>query len=77
MRLIQRTFKDGVVPEEVAWKTMVFLVKGRGDYWGIGIVEVVRKVCAAMVNCQLKRTVKLHDTLYGFRAGRGTGTSTL
>ena len=51
VRLIQKTFKDGVVPEEVAWETMVFLPKGRGEYWGIGFIEVVWKVSAAVVNC--------------------------
>ena len=35
VRLIQRTFKDGVVMEEVAWATMVFLPKCKGEYWGI------------------------------------------
>ena len=30
VRLIQRTFKDGLVPKEVTWPTMVFLTKGRG-----------------------------------------------
>ena len=42
--LIQRTFKDGVVPEEVAWETMFFLLKrrgGGGGYQGIGTVELV------------------------------------
>ena len=34
VRLIQTTFKDGAVPEEVAWAMMVFLPKGRGG--GIG-----------------------------------------
>ena len=30
VRLIQRTFEDWVVPEEVTWATIVFLLKGRG-----------------------------------------------
>ena len=29
MRIIQRKFEDGVVPEEVTWETMFFLLKGR------------------------------------------------
>ena len=77
VRLIQKTFKYRVVPEEVAWSTIVFLLKGRGGYLGIGIFEVVCKVCAAVVNFQLKWSVTLHNTLYMFRVGRGMGTSTL
>ena len=47
------------------------------EYQGIGLVEVVWKVCATVVNFRLKRSVTLHDALRGFRAGRGKGTSTL
>ena len=50
-------FEDGVVPEEVTWETMVFLPKGEGGYWGIGLVEVLWKVCATVTNCRLKRSV--------------------
>ena len=38
---------------------------------------MVWKVCAAVVNCRLKRSVTLHDALHGFRAVMGTGTATL
>ena len=38
MRLIQRTFRDGVVPEEVAGATVVLLLKGRWEYRGIRLV---------------------------------------
>ena len=56
---------------------MVFLPKGKGAYLGIGLVEVVWKVCAAVVNFQKKWSMSLHDALHGFRAGRGVGTATL
>ena len=72
--LVHKTFKDRAVPEEVAWATMVFFLKSRGVYRGIGLVEVVWKVCETMVNYRLKRSVTLHDAVHGFRAGRGTGT---
>ena len=66
-----------MVPEEVAWATIVFLLKGRGGYQGIGLVEVVWKVCTAVMNFHLKRIMMLHNALNGFRAVRGTGTATL
>ena len=40
-------------------------------------MEVVWKVCAAMVNCWINQIVTLDDVLRGFRAGRGMGTATL
>ena len=65
------------MPEELAWSTTVSLTKGRGEYRGIGLVEVVWKVLATVVNCRLKSTVTLHNALHGFRAGSVTGTATL
>ena len=41
VRCINRMFKYGMVRDEVACKTMVFLSKGKGQYQGIGLVEVV------------------------------------
>ena len=77
VQLFQTTFKDGAVPEEVVWGAMVFLVEGRVEYQGIGLVKLVWKVCATLVNCCLRRSVMLHNALHGFREGRGTGTATL
>ena len=77
VRLIQKIFEDGVVPEEVVWETVVFLPKGRGEYQGIELVKVVWKICATVTNFCLRRSVTLHDAVHGFRAGRGTGTATL
>ena len=54
-----------------------FTTKREGGYQGVGLVEVVWKVCTAVVNCWLKRSMTLHDALHGFRSGRGTGTFTL
>ena len=56
---------------------MVLIPKSKGVFWGIGIVEVARKVCAAVVNCRLKQGDILHDALHRFRERRGTGTDTL
>ena len=56
---------------------MLLILKGKGGYRGIGIVEVMLKVCSFVVNCCLKRSVVLHDALRGFREGIGTGTETL
>ena len=56
---------------------MVYLPKVRGEYRGVGLLDMVWKVCSTVVNCRLKRSVTLHDALHWLRAGRVTGTSTL
>ena len=77
VRLVNLEFGDRNLPEELVLMTMVLLPKGKGEYQAINIVEVMWKVCAAVVNCHLKRSVELNDTLHKFREGRGKGTANL
>ena len=63
VRLLQRTFGDGNLQEELAWVTLVLIPKGRGGYQGIGLVEVSWKVFAVVVSFWLKRGAVLHDAL--------------
>ena len=51
--------------------------KGRKEYRGIGLVEAMWKVVAAILHRRLTTAITYHDALHGFRAGRGTGTATL
>ena len=46
-------------------------------YRGIGLLEVVWKVVAVILNIRLKSSIAYHDFLYGFRAGHRIGTATL
>ena len=51
---------------------------GRGGYYcGIGIMEVMWKVVAAILNLRPTASITFHNCLHGFRAGRSTGTATL
>ena len=77
MQLVQVMFGGGNVPGEVAWSTMVLILKEKGGYWEIGMVEVLWKLCLVVVNFHLKSSIVLHDALHGFREGRGIGTATL
>ena len=45
VRLVQVMFRDGTVPEEIAWASMILLPKGKGEYMGIVLVEFLWKVC--------------------------------
>ena len=55
---------------------MVMIPKGKGEFRGIGLVEVVWKLLTLILHRRLA-AIKLHDVLHGFRDGRGTGTATL
>ena len=77
MILVQQAFGEGIPPADISWFTMVLIIKGKGGYWGIGLVEVAWKVCTEVVNFQLKLGVVLNDALHRFRGGWGSGTSML
>ena len=51
--------------------------QGKKDYHGIGLVDVIWKVVAEILNRRLTASITFHDFLYGFRAGRGMGTATI
>ena len=63
--------------EEDTWQTVVLIPKGRKEYRGIGLVEVMWKVVASILHCRLTTAITYHDFLHGFQAGHGTGTATL
>ena len=56
---------------------MVLIPKGKKDYQDIGLVELMWKVVAAILNHRLTASITFHNFLHGFQAGRGTGTATL
>ena len=70
-------FRDGLIPEKSAWKAVVLIPKGGGDYRGIGLVEVICKAAAVILNCRFTAAITYHNFLHGLRAGCGTGTATL
>ena len=59
------------------WQTVVLILKGKGDYCGIGLVELMWKVVAEILNQRLTASINFHDFLHGFWADRSTGTATL
>ena len=77
MEIIQTAFRDRELAEEVTWQAVVLIPKGKGDYRGIGLVEVMWKVVAVILNSRLTYSITFHDILHGLRAGCGTGTATI
>ena len=51
--------------------------QGKKDYRGIGLMEVIWKVVAEILNRRLTASIAFRDFLHRFRAGCGTGTATL
>ena len=68
-------FRNEHILEELAWTTMVLIPKSGGEYICIGLVKVIWKVCASIVNNKLQSTITLHAALHGFIRIRGTGTA--
>ena len=56
---------------------MVLIPKGKKDYRGIGLVGVMWKVVAEILNCRLTASITFHNFLHRFWEGSGTGTATL
>ena len=52
------------------------LPKGKGEFRGIGLVEVIWKLLSLILHRRLA-VINLHEVLHGFREVRGTGTATL
>ena len=77
MELFQTVFGEGRLAEEAIWQAVIMLPKGGDNYHGIGLMEVMWKVVAAILNLRLTSSITFNGFLHGFRAGRGTGTATL
>ena len=77
VELVQLAFRDGFIAEEAAWQAVVLIPKGGGDYCGIGLLEVIWKVVAVILNFCFTAAITYHDFLHRFRAGCGFGNATL
>ena len=70
-------FGEGLLAQDTMLQSVVMIPKGKGAYRGIGLVEVMCKVVAAILNFRLTASITFHDFLHVFWAGRGTSTTTL
>ena len=59
------------------WQARVMTPMGKMNYCGIGLVELMWKIVAEILNFRITASITFHDFLHGFRAGCGTGTATL
>ena len=72
--LVSTCYTTGELPNELTWAIMVLLPKSDGGIRGIGLLDIIWKLLAAIVDNQCK-VIPLHDCLHGFCAYRGTGTA--
>jgi pantothenate kinase-related protein Tda10 len=77
VELIQYVFEKGEIPKEKAWSVLVLIPKGSGVCRGIGLQEIVWKLVSSIIDRRLKDKIEFRDALHGFRASRGSGTSTI
>ena len=66
VELTQTAFRDGNLTEEATWQTVVLIPKGKGEFQGIGLVEVIWKLLTLILHRRLT-AIKLHDVLHGFQ----------
>ena len=62
---------------ELGWKILVLISKGKTYTWGIGLLEYLWKVVEAIIDTCPRSSVRLHNILHGFHAGRVTRTAIL
>ena len=70
-------FRDGVLAEESTWQSVVLIPKGGGNHCGIGLLEVVCKMVAVVLDRRFAASITYHDSLHGLQAGSGMGNTTL
>ena len=75
--LIQADLREGHLAEEAMCQAVVLITKRGGDYYGIGLIEVVRKVVMVIINFRLSNNISFHDVLHGFWEGRGMENTSL
>jgi hypothetical protein len=63
-----------VIPRQLLWSIVVLILKGRGDYHGIGLLEPIWKCIEQVIDHRLD-AIELHDSLHGCRSKCGTGTT--
>ena len=77
VEMTQTAFREVKLAEEATWQTVVLIPKGKGEFRGVGLVEVTWKVVAVIIHRQPTTRIQLHEALHGFREGHSTGTATL
>ena len=66
VELVQHVWQTGEMPTCLTWSTVVMLPKASGGFRGIGLLEVIWKLIALIIDSRLKEGIVFHDSLHGF-----------
>jgi hypothetical protein len=72
-----KNFETGAIPTEMTWSILVLIPKASGLTRGIGLLEVMWKVCSTIINKRLQQSITFHNSLHMFHTEHGTGTASL
>jgi hypothetical protein len=76
VKLVQAVWDERKIPIQLGWVVTVLIPKGGGDYRGIGLLEPIWKIIERVIDKRLE-AIALHDSLYGCRNGRGSGSAVI
>ena len=68
VELVHLALLDRVLLEEAAWQAVVLIPKEVEDYRSIGLVEVIWKEVAVILNQCFTVAITYHNSLHGFRS---------
>jgi hypothetical protein len=75
--LIQAIWDHGdIPPSQLLWMIIVLILKGGGNYRGIGLLEPMWKVCEHVMDMRLN-VIDLHENLHSCHDRHGTGTAVI
>lgn len=73
--MVQLCLQTRQFPCGMTWSPIVLILKGGGDFRGIGLLEVSWKAIKSIINACIIRQVDFHPALHGCVPRRGTGTA--
>jgi hypothetical protein len=74
LKLVQAVWDHRDTPPQLLWVIVVLIPKGSGNYWGIGLLGPMWKVCECVMDKRLIK-IDLHKSLHDCRDRCSTGTA--
>ena len=75
--IVQAGFREGNLAKECTFQTVFLIPKRKVEFRGVGLVEVLWKEVASLLNLWLTVAITYPDVLHGFWAVWGTSTAAL
>ena len=75
--LVQTIFQERKLMAECMWKTLLPILKIRGDLLSIVLFKFLCKMVMGIMNLWNNLVIDFHYTLHGFPNVKGTGTASL